>query len=374
MISLFLVLTASTVVVSMSALFQVRSGSFSAQSEIHRSVELRQIPIISNLFMTSGTTYNLHVNQIAIQKMYLNDSGSWIYGATNQLTLNGTEPSWSIDEWSFLPLDLSQIPKTKSHRRSSNTSSFSQNIQVPLINVTISTPAIRARLECEPIDQVEQKSSWVSKHNISHPSSSLIASKRPQVAYQLLPKIWNDTFNTSMLATPVNPRCCANESSDTHKSALGYWSTKDSSEYPHVNAKWPVSFLSKWVLGNASYIYDMVNFSQYDNDDWDKDFGRRLASHDDLLLFTEEPVLQAVHCTPIIETTEADVTVDASNGRVQHYRILNDPDPADSAWLDVFVYHTTHIAQYCRNLFNCSDGIVYPNVTNRLARLSQSKH
>jgi hypothetical protein len=179
-----------------------------------------------------------------------------------------------------------------------------------------------------------------------------------------------------MLATPVYPRCCANESSDTHRSALGYWSTTNATEYPHANAIWPVTFLSKWVLGSAYYFYDLANFSQYDGEDLDRDFGRRQFYFDDQLFFTEEPVLQAVHCTPIIETAEADVTVDASNGQVQHYRILNDPEPANSPWFDVFEYHTTHTAQHCESLLKCGDepGVVYPNVTNRLVRLSQSKH
>jgi len=321
-----------------------------------RSTELRQIPI-SHTSSNGGIGYDPDLDAGAIRNMYLNDTGSWIYGATNQLTLNSSGPSWSIDEWSFVPLDLTQIPKLQSaHNTSKSLSSTSsyQNVQVPSVNVTVSTPAIRTRLECEAIAQVSQASSWISKRNISHSHPSLIASSQPLVAYRPLPVIFNNTaYETSTLSYPVITICCTNESGESRRSALGYWSTTNTTQYPHKNATWPITFLSKWMLGDSFLVPE--NFSEEDED----------ARDSQGLYFTEEPLFQAVQCNPVIETAEAEVTVDANSGRVLQYQILNNPEPLESPWLDVFVYHANYTD--CEELLGCNDGpdLVFPNITNR---------
>jgi hypothetical protein len=139
-----------------------------------------------------------------------------------------------------------------------------------------------------------------------------------------------------------------------------------------VGVSWPVTFLSKWILGNAQYFYDLANYSAYEDmsNSFYSDFGRN-SFEQDILLFTEVPLLQAVYCSPIIETADANITVDITNGRVQSYRILNDPERSDSPWLDVFVHHQ-NISSDCEFDVGCGDGpgVLYPNVTNRLVRQS----
>ncbi|GME59599.1 uncharacterized protein LTHEOB_4547 [Neofusicoccum parvum] len=61
-----------------------------------------------------------------------------------------------------------------------------------------------------------------------------------------------------------------------------------------------------------------------------------MAEH---LVFTNAPSIAALHCTPIIETALADVTVDHKTGEVQYYRISGKPETATEAWTDdVLVY------------------------------------
>ncbi|PVH93069.1 hypothetical protein DM02DRAFT_604449 [Periconia macrospinosa] len=349
-------------IVSMSALFEINSGSSLVPLKVQRSLELRQNPIIQY----DDRNFDWLIwdrNQNASETSYRNSSTSWIYSATNQLTLQGAGPRWSLDEWSFVPLNLSQISQLQIRQQSMQTLSSYGKIQMPSTNVILKTSAIRSSLKCEPIPLLEQKSSWVIKHKIRYPSGLWTASKLPLAAYTLGTRLLNNTkFNTSLLADPADALgCCINRSSNTHQSATGYWS-KVAIDAP---AQWPevLPFVSKWMLGNAYRISDVVDLSQYRQNDT-----RELISdfdHNDIkldrvpMLFSEQPALQAVYCDPIIETAEASVTVDVSSGQVQEYRILDNPQVIESPWLEMRVRRANKdkSCSSCLNCSNCVDSL-----------------
>lgn len=248
-----------------------------------------------------------------------------------------------------------QLPQPQSHRPSSNTSSINPDIGIPLDNVTLNTPAIRARLECKGVGQEARSSLLVERYNIWYENSdqkefSDATEPIDQFVYRLRPTLWeNTTFNTSALSYPSYVTCCANASNNTDRSALGFWSTTDTKEYPHKDAHWPVPLLSKWILGSTRYFEDLENFThtfiltseEPDEIGRNHGYGSNYMTFEGQTYFSEEPVIQAVHCIPIIETAEADVTVDAKSGQIHRYQILNEPKPTDSPWFDAFAYHTS---------------------------------
>lgn len=56
-------------------------------------------------------------------------------------------------------------------------------------------------------------------------------------------------------------------------------------------------------------------------------------------MFLEIPSVQALDCTPIIETSSAWVTVDQESGSVKEFSILDKPEAATEAWAHSFVTH-----------------------------------
>jgi hypothetical protein len=47
----------------------------------------------------------------------------------------------------------------------------------------------------------------------------------------------------------------------------------------------------------------------------------------------------ALNCLPIIESANANVTVDSGTGVVHEFKILSDPVDCPDAWSDVYSYH-----------------------------------
>jgi hypothetical protein len=80
-------------------------------------------------------------------QLHRNLTAHWMYTATNQLALNGSEPAWSKDGWSFVPLDLRNVsllmPGKVDNKDQDDIGQSSR------VNVS-TTPAIRGRIECSP--------------------------------------------------------------------------------------------------------------------------------------------------------------------------------------------------------------------------------
>ncbi|KAI4943902.1 hypothetical protein J4E91_009049 [Alternaria rosae] len=302
--------------VSMSALFERQAANVSRRSILERTLEPREIPI-----MTTVKTYERRMAAPlpglppfeVLNDLLMNPSKNWLPGAAIQLSLNGTKPSWTQDDWSFIPLDLTSI----SQLDAKETAVFPNN-------VTITTSALRARLECEQVPEVANTSTWlihtdeIQLDQYSPPPRDLEGLER---YYTFNSTIFGGSpSNTSAFATTAMLSCCSNGTKDDPDSAVaGYWSPVDVQDFPNADRQWPVPFVTKWIVGKPITVPGI-----------DKDQGQ-------MLLFKDVPDLQAARCMPIVETSDAKVVVDVETGKIQSHEIISSVGPAKSAWSEVFV-------------------------------------
>ncbi|ORY17514.1 hypothetical protein BCR34DRAFT_596983 [Clohesyomyces aquaticus] len=337
---LFVITMGSTLsqvfVITMSALFNREPGFAMTAMNATRSLEIRQIPQIDSIFFPGGGLTEKVFGAKVMAKAYSNLATNWINTATIQLTLNGPEPAWSRNGWSFVPIELSSIPNTTTHpsQRTGDDSGADGSIHQSLRNISLTTTAIRGRVECSVVPDIGNSSSWLAKVDLTKPFALENFTDYPDLvsmnvstnftglksAYTFRHIMFHDSpWNTSAVSHPEQVACCANKSGNgIQESALGYWSANFGNAYPFTTKffrdRWPLNFTAKWIHGPA------LNSP-----------GRTT------LLLSEIPRMQALNCKPIIETAEADVVVDQVTGTVYQYSILGDAVPASSAWSDSFV-------------------------------------
>jgi hypothetical protein len=104
-----------------------------------------------------------------LETLYQNLSSYYMYTAIVQLALNGSEPAWSKDGWSFVPIELSSISSSESLAElgASQADSLGSSSQT---NVTFNTRAIRGRIECSPppMQVLANLSSWTTATDLSN--------------------------------------------------------------------------------------------------------------------------------------------------------------------------------------------------------------
>lgn len=231
--------------------------------------------------------------------------------------MNGSQPPWSRDGWSFAPLDLSQIEIPNPPQNSSI---------VPATNISVVTPAIRGRIECSPYENLNNLSAWVTERDLTN-TSLWNASSNPhkvKTAYELGEATYGDLaypnfFNTSILADDSTPICCENGSTSwpPKGAAIGNWSPDRGTTFEP-----PFNFTTKYIWGNH-FSAALITNNTY--------------TSPTRFLFTEVPQVQALKCMPIIEKSSANVTVDRQTGAVAAFDILAPPSSADEAWRYNFV-------------------------------------
>lgn len=244
---------------------------------------------------------------------------------------------WSQDGWSFAVVDLSTITPMDSNSNIQD-GTERENILSPM-NVTVRTSAIRARLDCEPIDEITDQSTWLRplsaqklNETVQHIASGFgFVPDGLYDGYVLLDRIFP---NTSSVTTILNGgdaiiKCCTNgTASDPHRAAVGYWSFVQtegwnaSEPYPFYDgSQWPPSFITKWIVGKP------------------RAFSSEMSTVVGPLYFKEPPALQAARCKPVIETAEAEVSMDRGTYTVHSHNLLGPVRSLDSAWYENFVRH-----------------------------------
>ncbi|KAI0409293.1 hypothetical protein F4802DRAFT_243535 [Xylaria palmicola] len=330
---LFLVCTGAflsqILTIAMSSLWSRQPGIVPMVMGIPKTLEIRTVPILSKGRL-SNNPRGLDRRSVALSDLFGNLRASWVYGAVVQLSLNGPEPSWSSGGWSFVPIDLA--PANASNVNIQSTLNVSESNEILLNKVTLETPAIRGRLECSEYHPLDNASLWLVDWRLPDD-----AELNPNVTrgYELkgyLP-LNHSTAGyplTTLFSSDRRLQCCQNMTNDTAgQSSIGYWSAnlKDSqSYYPALSKSWPANFTVKWIRGHAVE----ATLSYTDGTDLRDDKKNRL-------IWTEPPQVTALNCMPIIETTDASVTVDATNGRVTDFKLLGQPQEDRFAWTDDFV-------------------------------------
>jgi hypothetical protein len=327
-----IVLTPFKVVIAMSALFERQHGVFLHTVQANRLVEPRQIPYLTQEYYNNRATSGAGKPDIPgriLTSLFSNAQTNWMYSATIQLALDGIEPPWSKEGWSFTPVTLPNLPDASNASNIQNLGTTKASTQT--INVTMSTQAMKARLDCSPIPETNDTSTWLEKVSLEKLRNSSRSTHQDQIVYDLTSNMFSRDY-TSLLTHPGRISCCLNASTKQYPQplAVGYWSsTGDVQRWPNANRQWPMNLTVKWLRGPAAPWPTELNISRLDSNGY---FFPRSK-----FMFTEVPSLQALNCRPVIELAEADVTVDYTTGIVEDFTILSEPQPNSQPWSDPFV-------------------------------------
>jgi hypothetical protein len=329
--------------VSMSALFEREPGQIFSSVPIERTLELQQVPNSQPLVggYNPGTTGGTTV----LRGLFENADTGWMYTAAIQLILNGTEPAWSRNGWSFVQVDLSHVERHSVQKAQQDSDDPDSNASLfSSMNVTIHTQALRARVECNPID-TSNASAWFQSVNLTDPYVWNVTAnpKDWETAWRAGRIGGDEDWNTSLFAHPTYLSCCENTSNPEDMVALGYWSTPQAYSQPHSFEPWPVNLTSKWLYGRGREYGRNTNVSSSMAD-------RVEEINAPYLMFREPPELQVLTCAPTIESANAEVTVDRDTGDVLSYNILDKETAWETqAWSDPFVIHNS--TQICVDRF-----------------------
>ncbi|KAI1370420.1 hypothetical protein F4677DRAFT_364391 [Hypoxylon crocopeplum] len=328
--------------VAMSSLWTRGPGTVSSTFQAARQLQLRHVPLTAtgDLPQTpSSRDYRVG----AISALFNNMRTSWIYGAAVQLSLNGPESTWSSGGWNFVPSDLSSIPRQKLQTIGNESAVLDVSV-----NVTLETQAIRGGLECTPYEFPTDTSAWLTEWDLTDgdywnltASPNIInhgyelGKRNDSFAKLPLPSVneGRSGFNgdyTFFYVDETRLQCCQNiTNGEIGQGSVGYWSFNRPPNGTYTD--WPVNFTVKWIHGRPVQGYQTHGPAPSDD----------LPLH---LIWAEKPQMTTLNCMPTVETANASVTVDAEDGRVIEFHLLDTPRADDFAWTDDFTIFQSEAA------------------------------
>jgi hypothetical protein len=265
-------------------------------------------------------------------------TSDWLYSALDQLTLHTEQPNWGKDGWSFNPIDLHTLPEVvlkKQQTRADNRSPSSPVYST--LNVTFTTSAVRARLDCSKLSTEDRP--WFPKNEADlFPGENGTAARDlyerlNRTGYILPHSIFeNTTHQTSIFSRLSTVICCSNETDNVGRSAVGYWSQLNTSqwwEYYPIGGhstwvgfgpdKWPPNFAVKWIVGTTV----LSNVTAYSNG---------VPSSYKVMQFRKVPNMSFLTCKPSIEEAQAEVVIARSSGQVFRFNLISEPQEQSIAW------------------------------------------
>jgi hypothetical protein len=384
----------------MSALLKHQQDIVSQSIEVNQTLELRQIPHLRRTAtsfppLPGPPGLNLEGNdearidhvQTILEDILADPVTSWLYSGATQLIMKESRAPWTHSGWNFVPIELSQVRSANAKLGMEYTVEDSTVKSYSTLNVTVVTPAIKGRIECSPIEELKNESSWLEPWvnstsqlrpdeivagEMSGSSTIPISTETGATQLRELPtQLSPDPYSTnlpdsllrrnsthseelSVLSPTMFPgtkhsttniqegdtlRCCGNQTEqdeEKHSSyvAVGYWTANFGSR----------NFTSKWIHGLARI---MESFTDYES--------MSRGDHIDELVFEETPRIQALNCVPVIETSEAKITLEQHTGQVIQYEMLKKPQPVEIAWSDRFVVHENSTGPaYDPESYNCT--------------------
>lgn len=239
-------------------------GSISRSLVLSRQFELRTIPSIVVALLSRDPASDDMVTPSVLAEVYGSVLNGWLYGALVELSYNGSQPTWTSDEWAFPPVDLSKISTPVVQHIGSNSSREARgthDLQGPSVNVTLDSAALRARIECTQVD-VSNTSAWLQRLDFTNHTAwdQTTVPLGLRTGYSLsadgdgfLPltqwTAWTTFFEDD---SPI--RCCSNETNGTtDRAAIGYWSTNFEDDNGPNDLPFDVAFgknfTVKWIVG-----------------------------------------------------------------------------------------------------------------------------
>ncbi|KAI2467832.1 hypothetical protein F4781DRAFT_298912 [Annulohypoxylon bovei var. microspora] len=356
--------------IAMSSIWQRGPGSVPFQVDVQRQLELRHVPRIEDGTL-QFTSHAGNYKQLALASLFSNFRTSWIYGAAVQISLNGSQPAWSSDGWSFVPHDLSSVPQTDVQNTGNQTASPTSSM-----NVTVQTSGIRARLECSPHEHLSltNTTNWLTEWDLTNATqwNQTLDPDTLTRGYELgLSRIGDNTMlfldnnastagnYTTFFVNNKRLQCCDNiTDGEIGTSSVGYWSPnlRNATFYPDFATSWPANFTIKWIHGRPVEGYHDVSASSTSS-----------STSAPRLMWSEPPQMAALNCMPIIETVNASVTVSTEDSHVISFDLIDEPQPDQYAWSDDFKQHKNYNglceSSGCNNLYSInittSHGILF---------------
>lgn len=311
---------AQVLTVSMSAVFEKRIRNVALDVSLQSHLKIRESPFISEILVeTKRGVKSKDPRMMVLNELFTNSSQNWLYGAGVQHSFDGAKLPWTSDGWSFLPMNLSSLTQD------SNTATLSS------LNISFVIPAIRARLDCSPIEEISNVSAWIEPANLTFTDAfepdavPYVNGSNGTNLYTLPRNMFEGTSaQTSVLSTANVAVCCANGTmNDPQRAIMGYWSptipldsqSDDVDMYPYQDMPWPLSIATKWIVGKPISMPRLDGTQE--------------------LYYRGVPRIQAAQCVPIIETAEASILLDVQTEMIHYYEIRSPLKRVDRAWANV---------------------------------------
>jgi hypothetical protein len=314
----------------------------------YRSQAIRQEPFEFRIGIGQRPFY---LTNILLQT----DQTDWLYNALDEITLNRSTPAWTKDEWAFTPVDIifrdgydGDGPISgQSQNGSRNEAEYIKSS----VNVSITTPAIRSRLECNPVRL--PTTDWLDSVQDAFPDAL-----NKSVTGHVLPTFISngDSFNAPVFSAPRRMACCTNGTSPGGQSIVAYWSSNNTiyDKRPEMVAEednvegfkelnnWSRRFAIKWVTGPTA----STTVRGTDPTHIDTNVG---YANESVLYFLEEPQMTVLDCKPIIEQVNASITLARYTKQILEFELLGPPQQVQEAWdyaYDV-VYPDKYVPSSC---------------------------
>ncbi|KAF2016569.1 hypothetical protein BU24DRAFT_205296 [Aaosphaeria arxii CBS 175.79] len=323
--------------VTMSAIWQRETDLKFDSIEVARTLQLREVPHLSSGDSYKGSGFKT----IIVGTTFENLTTNWMYSATLQLSLNASEPVWSKDGWSFVPVTTWNATHNNKNRVRKNGSDSLQSGS----KVSVDVPAIRARMDCSALGQQLDQSNWLTRQNMTDGiwnQTDLTKAWKQGYTIGCSSDRYGSPINfrlntssldpcepldwyTSLLPAGFPEKCCTG-SSDLRPgfASVGYWSP-----IHHVRYEDTRNFTIKWVHGSSPEKFPTNTTT-------------------DVIVWPEPPKMSILTCKPLIEAANASIVLDPFTDRVENYTIKDEPKPYALAWADHFKQsrHPDHPNKY----------------------------
>lgn len=154
----------------MSAIWQQKLKDSQNDQLSSAQLELREVP---EVFPSRIEPFLMHDSVLGY--IFGNPFTSWLNGAVIQTAYNVSQPAWSLDGWSFAPVNLSSISEGLKYPSAKLTASRkfgpvnftdSEAVLGTNISVTLQTQAVRGRIECSSYETLSNLSKWSKSWNL----------------------------------------------------------------------------------------------------------------------------------------------------------------------------------------------------------------
>lgn len=324
------------VVVSLAAIFETHTVIKMQESSVNNTYILRQQPF--------------QFSRLVANRFYLTDDilnttkTDWMNNALDEITLGTAAPIWTKDEWSFTPLALETLSTFDTSKSSNTTPSTLDKIIETSANVSLKTTGMRARLDCSllPLDNTSLTTSIREEYESERIGDLTGLVLRSSLELSQL-------RNAPIYSARRRMSCCESETAGGN-AVIAYWSSNNS--YADEMNVWPDSldgsgwvqnFTVKVIAGQAK-VAEVSGLRNISNEvmSFTPD-GRRQNGNVSLLYFERDPQIQILNCGPVIEMTEALITVEHSTGQVLESTIVDQPRPAVGLWDQAFALDNASI-------------------------------